>query len=68
VVNQHYDGIEQEHPWVRSAHSVDGMVSAVQTLLLDRECAINEGKLNAANTLKQHRWNERVKQMTAWMP
>lgn len=68
VVNQHYDGIEQEHPCVRSAHSVDGMVSAVQTLLLDRECAIYEGKLNAANTLKQHRWNERVKQMTAWMP
>jgi len=68
VVNQHYDGIEQEHPWVRSAHSVDGMVSAVETLLMDREAAVNEGKMNAMNTLKQHRWNERVKQMTAWMP
>lgn len=67
VVNQYYLGIEQEHPWVRSAHSIEGMVSAVETLLMDREGAVNEGKMNAMNTLKQHRWNERVKQVMTWL-
>lgn len=67
VVNQHYEGIEQEHPYVYGATSVENMVELVGYLLSDEHQAQKVGELNAANTLKQHRWNERVKQMMTWV-
>jgi hypothetical protein len=67
VVNQYYEGIEQEHPYVRSSHTIEGMVEAVRTLLEDEAAARMEGDLNAANTLHEHRWNNRVNQMIQWV-
>ena len=67
VVNQYYQGIEQEHPNVYAAKSIQNMVDRVRYLLYNQRHAREQGELNAANTLKQHRWNERVKQMMAWM-
>lgn len=67
VVNQHYEGIEIEHPTVRVALSIDEMVTEVSLLLRAPKLAMELGSINAANTLKQHRWNNRVKQMMQWM-
>ena len=67
LVSRYYEGIEQEHPYVRSAHSVDAMVETVRSLLEDEKEARRDGALNAANTLALHRWNNRVKQIETWM-
>lgn len=67
VVNQHYEGIEGEHPRVVSVKTVDEMVKAVGLLLENPEVARKLGEENAANTLEQHRWNERVKVIETWM-
>lgn len=66
VVNQHYEGIEQEHPNVYASTSIADMVEKVGYLLNDPEHAKRKGELNAENTLKQHRWNERVKVIEGW--
>lgn len=67
VVNQHYEGIETEHPTVYAAKDIPDMVDKVRYLLGDPVHAACKGELNAANTLRQHRWNSRVTQMMAWM-
>lgn len=67
VVNQYYEGIEQEHPDVWPAKSIDEMVAAVGYLLSEPDKAQKNGQRSAANTLKQHRWNNRVIEMMKWM-
>lgn len=67
VVNQHYEGIEGEHPHVVAVKSVGEMVEAVRLLLERPDVAAKLGEENAANTLANHRWNERVKQIETWM-
>lgn len=67
VVNQYYEGIEQEHPYVIPAHSIDEMVLHVQSLLSAPTEAKAMGAECAANTLANHRWNNRVKTIEAWM-
>ena len=67
VVNQFYEGIEEEHPNVYHAPNIAGMVDKVYFLLNQPDRAILQGKVNAANTLMEHRWNNRVKQMMQWM-
>ena len=67
VVNQFYEGIDQEHPNVYHAERIEGMVAAVQYLLDDPDRARRIGEMNAANTLANHRWNNRLKQMISWL-
>jgi len=67
VVNKHYDGIETEHPCVKAVRSIYEMVEAVRLLLEHPEAAKKSGGENAANTLGQHRWNERVKTIMTWL-
>lgn len=67
VVNQYYEGIEQEHPDVYAARSIEEMVGMVRYLLNGPAHARRKGELCAANTLKQHRWNNRVKTMMEWL-
>ena len=67
LVNQYYEGIEEEHPHVIAVRSVEEMVDEVRKLLEEPELTAYLGKLNAENTLKNHRWNERVNQMMAWL-
>lgn len=62
VINQHYDGIADEHPWVVPVHSIEAMVEAVGTMLE----APHGGEQNARNTLAQHTWTDRVKQIEQW--
>ena len=66
-MNQYYEGIEQEHPYVIPAHSIDEMVLHVQSLLSAPTEAKAMGAECAANTLANHRWNNRVKTIEAWM-
>lgn len=68
VVNQHYDGIAEEHPHVYGAKDIADMVEKVRYLLDDPPHAQHVGELNAANTLANHRWHNRVKQIMAWLP
>lgn len=67
VVNQYYDGIEAEHPYVGAASSIPDMVKMVAHALAHPEEARRIGVMNAAHTLKEHRWNNRVTQMMGWM-
>jgi hypothetical protein len=67
VVNQHYEGIEGEHPRVVAVKSIEEMVEAVRILLERTDVARKLGEENAANTLENHRWNNRVKQVMSWM-
>lgn len=67
VVNQYYEGIEDEHPHVIAVKTIEEMVESVGELLADPKRAKELGELNAANTLKKHRWNERVKIIEQWM-
>ena len=62
VVNQHYDGIQWEHPWVYPVSSIDDMVERVRQLLTFPRF----GEENARNTLAQHTWTDRVKQIEQW--
>lgn len=68
VVNQHYEGIEVEHPDVKAVKSIDEMVEAVRHALKHPVESEIIGDLSASNTLKSHRWNERVKTIETWMP
>lgn len=67
VVNQYYEGIEQEHPHVGAARSVDEMVKMVAHALNNMDRALSFGAKSAQWTVEHHRWNERVKQMMTWM-
>lgn len=67
VVNQYYEGIEQEHPNVYAAHSIEDMIANVRYLLSDKQFARQMGERNAANTLSDHRWHNRVKVIESWM-
>ena len=67
VVQWHYDGIEQEHPHVIAVRSLDEMVNKVSALLGNPDEARRLGALNAANTLANHRWDNRVKQIEQWL-
>lgn len=67
VVNQYYEGIEREHPDVVAARSIDEMVKAVAHALEYPVESRMIGDLCAQNTLKQHRWNSRVRQMMEWV-
>lgn len=67
VVQWHYDGIEEEHPHVIAVRSITEMVHEVKRLLNTPEEARRLGRLNAQNTLRNHRWNERVKTIESWM-
>lgn len=62
VVNQYYEGITEEHPWVVPVDTVDAMVEAVGRMLE----APHGGPENARNTLAQHTWTDRVKQIEQW--
>ena len=67
VVQWHYDGIESEHPHVIAVRSLDEMVNKVSALLGNPDEARRLGALNAANTLANHRWDNRVKQIMTWI-
>lgn len=67
VVQRHYDGIEQEHPWVVDVNSIEEMVDNVRHALEHPGAIATLALLNAENTLKQHRWNNRVRVMETWM-
>jgi len=67
VVNQYYEGIEEEHPNVYHAERIEGMVAAVRYLMDDHAHARHTGELNAAHTLANHRWNNRVAKIMKWM-
>lgn len=67
TINQHYDGIEAEHPDVKAVRSIEEMVEAVRHALANPVESEMIGQLSAQNTLKQHRWNERVKRIEQWM-
>ena len=67
VVNQYYEGIEQEHPYVGAARSIEEMVKMVRYALDHPLESMRLGELSAANTLEQHRWNNRVTQMMEWL-
>lgn len=67
TINQHYDGVETEHPDVVAVKSIDEMVEAVRHALAHPVESEMIGQLCAQNTLKQHRWNERVKRIETWM-
>lgn len=67
TVNQYYQGIEQEHPDVGAARSIDEMVKMVGYALSNPDKARQVGQIAAVNTLKQHRWNERVRTIETWM-
>lgn len=67
VVNQFYEGIAGEHPRVVNVKSVDEMVEAVRMLLERPDIAGHLGGENAANTIAQHRWHDRVKVIEQWM-
>lgn len=67
VVNQHYDGIETEHPDAVAVRSIGDMVRAVAHALAHPTESVMIGQLSAQHTLKNHRWNERVKQMITWL-
>jgi len=67
VVNQFYEGIETEHPDVKAVRSIDEMVEAVGHALAHPTESEIIGQLSAQNTLKQHRWNNRVQQMMTWI-
>ena len=66
MVSQWYEGISEEHPHVVGVLAIQEAVDAVK-LLLDRpDVARQLGAANAANTILQHRWNNRVDQMMKW--
>lgn len=67
TVNQYYLGIEEEHPSVGAAKDIDQMVAMVWHALNNPQEARQVGQMAAVNTLKQHRWNERVRQMMTWL-
>ena len=67
VVNQHYDGIALEHPDVKAVRTINEMVESVGHALKHPVESQMIGDLNAQNTLKQHRWNNRVRVMETWM-
>lgn len=67
TINQHYDGIEEEHPDVKAVRSIDEMVEAVAHALEYPVESQFIGGLSAANTVNKHRWNNRVRQMLTWM-
>jgi len=67
VVNQHYEGIEAEHPYVGAAHSIEDMVRMVGYALRNPEQSRVVGEQAAQWTKDHHQWTERVKQITAWM-
>jgi hypothetical protein len=67
VINQHYEGIETEHPYVIGTHSIDQMVNAVRYALDNPKQSETVGRLNAENTLKQHLWESRVRTIESWM-
>ena len=67
TVNQYYLGIEEEHPSVGAAKDIDQMVAMVRHALNNPREARQVGQMAAVNTLKQHRWNERVRQMMTWL-
>ena len=67
VINQHYEGIETEHPYVIGTHSIDQMVNSVRYALDNPKQSEDVGRLNAENTLKQHLWNSRVRTIESWM-
>ena len=67
VVNQWYEGIEQEHPYAIGAHSIDEMVLHVQSLLDAPAEAKAMGSECAAHTLANHLWNNRVHEIIKWM-
>ena len=62
VVNQYYEGITDEHPWVVPVDSIEAMVEAVGRMLENP----HGGPENARNTLAQHTWTDRVKQIEQW--
>ncbi len=66
VVNQHYDGIEQEHPHVFAVSTIDDMVEQVGHLLQNPQVAVSIGRANAINTKQQHRWDNRVNNILSW--
>lgn len=67
VVQWHYEGIEQEHPYVESVTSIGEMLDKVADLLVNYPFAHNLGALNAGNTLASHGWENRVKRIETWM-
>lgn len=67
VVNQHYEGIEAEHPYVGAAHSIEDMVRMVGYALRNPEQSRVVGEQAAQWTKEHHQWTERVKTMMTWM-
>lgn len=67
TVNQHYEGIEVEHPYVGAAHSIEDMVRMVRYALANPEASKVVGRQASEWTNEHHQWTQRVKQIEAWM-
>lgn len=67
TVSQHYEGLSTEHPSVVGVNSPEDVVKAVRLLLDNPNTADKVGKISAIHTKNNHLWNNRVKQMTAWV-
>ena len=67
TINQHYEGIETEHPFVGGANSIEEMVKMVAHALKFPDQAMDLGRRSAENTLKQHTWNNRVQTIMTWI-
>jgi glycosyltransferase involved in cell wall biosynthesis len=66
VVSMAYEGINDEHPYVGAAESLDDMVKMVRFALDNPERAAALGKMGADHTLSMHRWNNRFETIEQW--
>lgn len=67
VVNQFYQGIKEEHPFTCGAANIPHLIHQVRGAFERIDESKEFGQRGAENTLKQHRWNERVKTMMTWL-
>ena len=66
VVSMAYEGINDEHPYVGAAETLDDMVKMVRFALDNPGRAAALGKMGADHTLSMHRWNNRLETIEQW--
>ena len=66
VVSMAYEGINDEHPYVGAAETLDDMVKMVRFALDNPGRAAALGKMGADHTLSMHRWNNRFETIEQW--
>ena len=66
VVSMAYEGINDEHPYVGAAETLDDMVKMVRFALDNPGRAAALGKMGADHTLSMHRWHNRFETIEQW--